>query len=44
MMQTDDRLSSLKEMVRRKLEDIKARKAAGEVFKPAKRRGTEKGD
>lgn len=35
---SEDRLSTLKAMVARKLEDIRKRKAAGEVFKPAQRR------
>ena len=34
----EDRLATLKLMVGRKLADIAARKAAGEVFKPPRRR------
>ena len=37
---SEDRLSTLKAMVARKLADIARRKAAGEVFKPAKRRSS----
>lgn len=34
-----ERLTGLKEMIREKLDDIRARKEAGETFKRARRRG-----
>ena len=36
----EDRLVILKQMVREKLADVKARKLASEVFKPASRRAS----